>query len=1015
MGEKIIVGPISKGLKTNLEPFNIDNDSFPTLVNAYQWRGRVKRKRGTSPLGRLTRFFNSANPSYGSITSIMSDAGANANLLTLFGLQPNANIVPGSVSIFDVTNGNTYTDPLKNGTLQGNPAGVGIIDYASGSTIITGNSTYTNVSFLYYPDLPVMGLEDLILEVNQYPGTLAFDTEYSYNISTAFPYSIYDVSFYKNPGASASLPNYVPKTNETPVIWNGQDYQQFWTVNYSAALWATNGITIPFSAANIGMQFAPANTITYVSNTIGAPATITLQIVNTPLVVGDFVFFNEWTANTVANANTLNFQSGYVTTATPNTPVPGTTTVIITLPNATLAAVAFTPGIVQYLTNSSDPTKDVLRFYDGDPTNGSSTAPLLTGVNGWVNFAPPLSQGIYSIGGLPAKQYYLVGARMIIPFKDRLLFFGPVLQTSTAGSQVFLKDTVIYSQNGTPYYTASFTVTATGIFGPPTPTFFPLLVPNNQIATPTAYWEDQTGFGGFATIGVDQFINTASTNEDVIIVGLDNLQTRLVYSGDDIVPFNFFYINAELGSSSTFSAINLDKGVVSRGSRGYIIAAQTAAQRFDLDIPDQVFDINLGANGTERFTAQRDFINEWIYFTYPSNSVAWKFPNQTLQWNYRDNSFAIFNESYTTYGQFRRRTGQTWATLTVGSWANWNTPWSSGESTLLNPEIIAGNQQGFVLIRDNGTTNEAPSLTINNISYMVIISTTSVATPTSVLINAPNQFVPGQLIMFTGIAGMTQLNGHNFVVASANPTSFIITVPSTAGFVAGVGGMAFPVEPVYSPNHNLNDGDYIIINSAIGTVASSVNGKIFSVQNPTVNGFHLNPSISSGTYLGLGTITRMYVPYIQTKQFPVAWGMGRKTRLGPQQYLFSKTSNAQVQLLIFLSQNDDEPYNTGAIVPAANVTNNSLIYSSTLFTCPESTNLGLTPANVNLQMPTANDQQQIWRRMNTSLIGDTVQIGFTLSDTQMRKVDDNGLPISQFAEIEIHGMILDVTPSSMLS
>jgi hypothetical protein len=56
-------------------------------------------------------------------------------------------------------------------------------------------------------------------------------------------------------------------------------------------------------------------------------------------------------------------------------------------------------------------------------------------------------------------------------------------------------------------------------------------------------------------------------------------------------------------------------------------------------------------------------------------------------------------------------------------------------------------------------------------------------------------------------------------------------------------------------------------------------------------------------------------------------------------------------------------------------------------------------------------QEQIWHRMNTSLLGDTVQIGFTLSDAQMRDVTFN----NQFAEIEFHGCILDVSPSMVLA
>jgi len=46
-----------------------------------------------------------------------------------------------------------------------------------------------------------MGLEDLNLDATQFPGTIAFDTFYAYNINTTDPYAIYGVSYYKNPVA----------------------------------------------------------------------------------------------------------------------------------------------------------------------------------------------------------------------------------------------------------------------------------------------------------------------------------------------------------------------------------------------------------------------------------------------------------------------------------------------------------------------------------------------------------------------------------------------------------------------------------------------------------------------------------------------------------------------------------------------------------------------------------------------------------------------------------------------
>jgi hypothetical protein len=1079
MGEKLLVGPFKKGLRNDVTPFNVDNDSFPVLINAYQWRGRIKRKRGTAFFCRLQRFFNSTSVSYntGSPT-ITLDGSGNGNLITGFGLQPNATIIPGSVSITDTVSSVTYTDPAKNGTLS--PSGT--INYSSGAIQIAAAAGHTiTAHFIYYPDLPVMGLRDFFASSTQFPAIIGFDPKYSYNILTTIPTAVYDVSFYKNP-LTASFPGYIQKTNETPVSWNGADYQQFWTINYQGALWATNGIDYPFTGSTIGMQFKPIVAVTVTSG--GPPAIVNLQITGHGLVVGDFLFINE-----VLTTTGINLQTGYVIA------VVDANNVTVEFPDATIATNG-TGGIAQYLTNRSNPAKDCIRWYDGDPTNGSATNPILNGTRGWINFQPPLSNLPFSIADKPAAQYYLVGARVIATFKDRILFFGPVIQAST-GPPIYLLDTVIYSQNGTPYYTSSFT-------GDPTfanTVYTPILVPVNQTAAPNAYFEDVTGFGGNITAGVDQDISTVAPNEDALIVGFTRLEARLLYTGNDIVPFNFYIINSELGSTSTFSAITMDKGIFSVGGRGFIITSQVESQRIDLDIPDEIFEVSLFNNGSQRVCSQRDYINEWIYFTYPSSTITYVYPNQTLQYNYRDNSWGLFYENYTTYGTVRQSTQFTWATVGdfYPTWSDWNEPWNAGATNSLQPKVIGGNQQGFVLMRDMGTT-EPSSLYIQNISFPVAI--TGATQAVSAVLTAVNQFVAGQNITITGVVGMTQLNNNTYSIISATPTTITISVNST-GFSPYIsGGTATPSATFYVPNHCLNDGDYIQINGCLGT-SSVINGQIFSVNPVDKNNFNVFPPIPTGlTYLGGGLIVRMYVPFIQTKQFPTGWSMERKTRLGQQQYLFTRTPNGQLTLNIYLSQDADDAFNMGPIVPTDGPPNNTLIYSTILFTsaelyiqnCPNiplgnvgngssltynfdlftlfniqfaelipgkafiqvgnvatftdngtggftatgtGTSIGSSinyfsgmitlaftvaptshPTIItfqysvnNIQSPTADSQSQIWHRLNTSLLGDTVQIGFTLSDSQMRDITF----ANQFAEVELHGFILDCSASSLLA
>jgi len=932
MNTKLVLGPFDKGLRKDVLPFVIDNNSFPTLVNAYQWRGRVKRKRGTQTLGRGTRYFNSTSVSYSLTSTITLDVDGIGNILTGFSLQTNGGVIPGTVTLVGFLGSVTYTDPTMDGYLTPTGTlGVNTIIYASGQITIPAqaNQTVTAI-FRYYPDLPSMGFRELNNTTLIEPGNIAFDTTYAYNVKNLFPYVIYDVSFYKNPPSDPDIA-YVEKTNPTPVKWNGQNYQQFWTTNYQNALWATNGITVPFTTINVGMQFARADTITFVSQTA---TTIELIITNSPLVVGDFVFFNEWTSSSDANSQTLNFQTGFVTSATPNTAPYAAKTVIITLPDAALAADTYIPGIVQYLTNSSDITKDCIRWYDGDPTNEDPVTPILNGNKGWVNFCPPLSVDNYSIADLPRRKYYLVGGRMIFSYKDRLVVLGPVVQTST-DQPIYLQDTAIYSQNGTPYYTASFTGDPTL----PTTIWNGLLLPDDQTAAANSWYEDVFGYGGFISAGRNIPITTMEFNEDVPIIGFKGgIQTRFIYTSDDIQPFLFYLINSEYGSSSTFSAINTDDGIITRGDRGLILTSQNTCGRIDLLIPDQVFgEMKTINNGNERMTAGRDFINEWIYFTYPASNIDYVFPTQTLFYNYRDQSWAVFNESYTCYGQFEKRTGFTWDT--VGSiyptWDDWNDTWDYGVSSLSKPLIVGGNQQGFLIIKGVGT-GEEPSLYIKDISSITVTS----------------------------------------------------------------------------PDHCLSTGDFIQIKNTIGTSSGIVNNQIFQVRVIDKDSFFIlsDPSLEwTGTYFGGGTITRLYRPFIQTKQFPVAWEFARKTRIGVQQYLFTRTSDAEVQILIFLSQNQDNPYNIGPIYPAPNTVNSSLVYTTKLFTCPESSNLGLSQFKKNLQMPNALQQEQIWHRMNTSLIGDTVQIGITLSDDQMKNID------VVMDEIELHSIIMDLSPAGLLA
>lgn len=890
--KKLLLGKFS-GLSKFFQPYSIDNNSFPDLFNAYARRGRVYRKRGTAILDRLKRQIVMVDPpvnpwEYGPIT-LVADAG---NLITDLSLETNSRIVPGSINL-DL-GANTYTEPATpDGTLVGTPAGSGTINYATGAFTISGGGVgVVTGSFSYYPNLPVMGLEDfdsnLVSDV--FPLQIAFDTTYAYQISqTSGTQNYYSISYYKN-------------TNN-PVVWSASDANIFWTTNYQSAFWATNN--------KPGLHYVNG---AYVSGSGTAAITFTFTSSAAPfetLVVGDKLWFNEWstggsdidgktgTVTTIVNAAT----GQYIVTFDVSVTVAGT-------------------GIAQLLTNSI-PGQDGIRWYDGDPTNKTG---IPTGTNrGWVNFAPPLTATTVSINSQTTGKYYLVGALAILPYKDRLVFFGPQIRTS--GGNVIqkpLQDTVLWSWNGTPYYSS--------------------FVPTNSTATETsdvtAYYVDENGKGGYLSAGISMPITTVNNNEDVLIVnfGGRGRKTRFVYTGNDLQPFLFYSINAELPSNSTFSSISLDAGVLDFGTFGFAITTQQSAERIDMEFPEEVFRVKADNNGYLRVNSIRDFSNEWVYFTYPVNDVRWKFPSRTLLFNYRENSWGELKENYTVQGYFRKQDKSSWFTASAKYkiWANWTDSWSLGTNSPQIQQVCGGNPQGYVVIRSEGT----------------------------------GEAFNGEIADLTaGTLGMTNIK---------------------------------------SINHCVELGDFIYIDRCIGI--TDLNRTIAQVTTIVdADNFIVDIAFPTGTYLGLGEFQRLSKPMIKTKQFPGYWEEGKKTRIGVQQYLFDYTGSGQVTVELYLSTDPDNAYNAGSLVPENDVLNSGLIYSQLVYTCPESINLGLTPANVNLQMPTANGQYAIWHRMNTSLIGDTVQIGVTLSDEQMRD-----LTIAT-SEIILAGIDIDLYQGPSLS
>jgi hypothetical protein len=862
MSSNIVVAGFETGFETDKPPFQINNDAFPILNNSYIWRSRVLKKRGSQQIGRLTRALS--NLSLGTSPATLQWSFFIYNVITPAIInQPNKQIKPGSVTITDgvdtfVDQGNATLKRLSDGALNN------AINYATGAVLLNRTVATANaftISMSYYPCLPVVGIRDYNINFNtpgnvNFPVTVWFDPLYSYQFNQTTS-TFYNVNFFASSG--------------TPFVWSGADWQLFWTVNYQGAMWATNNVP--------GFNKATIATIT-----VGNPTTIVTTAAN-PLVTGDQVFINEVTG---ADAALLNLQTFTITRVNATT---------FTIPIDTTGKAINSIGIVQLLTNTIS-GQDGIKYYLGDPT-GDLT-------RGWVNFAPPLSNS--------ATPSYLVGAKLIIPFKNRLLFFGTWTQTSAAASPTYNPNQLVACQNGTVFVTSP--------------------VPPNQVVDPTSFYQNVVGKGLRLNAPISQEIISANLNHDVIIVDFETLPLKLYSTGDDSAPFLYQDISSEFGGQSTFSTVALDAGVMGIGPYGFKMTTQVSSQRIDLQIPDQVFNINKDNHGSNRVISVRDYRNEFIYWTFPTNGnfvnnvsqINWTYPTTTLAFNYRENLWSTFTENFTAYGSFRYGTFNTWATIgqKFSSWRAWNVPWNFGGTQTRFAYICAGNQQGFVFIKTESTA-EPQSQYISNIGATTI----------------------------------------------------------------------------FSPSHNLNDGDYVLFQGLQGTGAiPAMNGLIYKIQVRAIQPdfFVILPTEPQpipdvgDVYTGGGTYSRLTNVIIQTKQFPVYWGQSRKVRIGTQYYLFQTTQAGQVTINLFTSQSNTLPANSPIYSPY-------IPYTNILQTCAEGGDLNVIQG----------DQDQIWHQMNTSVQGDTVQVGITLSDAQMRDPNVNQ------AEITLYGFAIKTYPGAALT
>lgn len=317
---------------------------------------------------------------------------------------------------------------------------------------------------------------------------------------------------------------------------------------------------------------------------------------------------------------------------------------------------------VLFTTNYNPP--DLMAYWAGGPN--------------WVNFRPT-----YDLAGDTIDT-----CRLIIGFKGRLLLLNTVetiLAGPNAGQHTF-SQRCRYSQVGNPVDATAF-----------------LQLP------------ETAGKGGFLDASTREAIVSCQIIKDRLIVFFENSTWELVFTNNAANPFIWQKINTEMGAESTFSAVIFDKVLLGVGNVGIVACNGANVDRIDQKIPDAVFQIRNEDAGIERVYGIRDYYHEMVYWTYPTETDNNVFPSQILAYNYRNGSWAFFDDSVTCFGYYQAQGDATWEN-TASRWQDMVETWNAATFNAQFRNIICGNQEGFVFIADDELTQNAPALSITNMS-----------------------------------------------------------------------------------------------------------------------------------------------------------------------------------------------------------------------------------------------------------------------------------------------------------
>ncbi len=662
-------GKSKTGYFTYFDSWVKPEDAFDTLQNAYIYRGSLYQRSGlslfpsTSSPGALV-YQNNEIVAVGNAST-----GLFSGVLTAFPLIGTVTItaktaagIRSSIATFGTGNRSWSTGGVS-------LAASGTINYTTGVWSITTSSAVANnipitIQYNYIPTLlttpvnhPIMGIKTFLNETNDTNVLIVLDTRrasyWDTGTKSFVPIATIQQYFYQFPN-----PNALVATPTVTLQWTNIAPYSVTVKTFTAAGVLIDTVTDVPTNSTTGTFTAAGNisggAINYTTGTVSITFTA-------PPAVQTLVQITASLQGDYFSGDNTNFF------------------------NSVNWSPAETTGYL-YLTNNVD----FITRFDGTQLSRPAFATIGTGANVQVTLIAPSTVLLPYINSISK-------ALDVKVYKNRLLFFRPTLTT----------DFEPHSQ---------------GVF-------------YSALNQPLNFVSDITGNGGDLELPTGDWIMSTQLLRDGIILFMNNSTWFFRFTANAFDPFRADQLNSSKSTNAPYGSTVYDITATSMGAKGLIETDGVGVQRYDLNVIDLFEQINQTFFG-QCFAQRYDSLNH-TWMLYPTFGSGLTTSDSALIYNFLESTWAIFNfnlGNIVRSDPARRNTlsclglsfttdDLNWSDFAAGSgsdvqglsWEQYPYPWFFNLVQNLAPALLAGDQNGFVYICNDGPTdNPGPNGSGNN-------------------------------------------------------------------------------------------------------------------------------------------------------------------------------------------------------------------------------------------------------------------------------------------------------------